>query len=145
MFVALFACAAIGGTARAQERTPSRAFDGRWFVSLVCDDTQDRKGQPVKGYPFDFWAVIDHGSLQGQYGEAGKPSSVVFTGTVQADGAIEIRATGNSGHAEYTIGSLPQGTVYGYTMTGRLGETGGTVVRREVRPCKATIAKKATS
>lgn len=128
----------------AEPSTPGR-FDGRWWISLTCDDAQDPQGRRAKGYTFSFWADVDRGHLSGRYGEPGKPSSVVYAGTIEADGAVEIRATGNTGNAEYTIGRVASGSAYGYTLTGRLEGDHGTAVRREVRPCTATLTRKPAS
>lgn len=115
-------------------------FDGQWSVVLVCDDTHDRTGL-VKGYEFTFVVTIADGKLQGQYGAKGRPSSVVYTGEVADDGTLEVRAAGNTGHADRTVGKLARGSEYGYTMAGKLDGSRGQAVRRELRPCTATFGR----
>ena len=119
----------------------SGAYDGRWSVVLVCADTKDRNGDLVKGYDYKFMATISDGVLQGQYGTPGAPASITYTGQVEADGTLEIRAQGNTGKSEFAVGKLAQGTRYGYTLHGKLDKTSGEAVRREVRPCTATLRK----
>ena len=115
-------------------------FDGRWSVVLVCPDTTDKSGL-VKGYEYTFAVSIREGAVQGEYGAPGHPASLVYSGRVSDDGALEITATGNTGRSEYSVGKLAQGTRYGYTMQGKLMGSSGQATRREVRPCTATFAR----
>jgi hypothetical protein len=117
------------------------AFDGTWFVSLDCPDTSDRNGL-VKGYQYGFDVQIVHGHLDGMHGTAGQAASVHYVGDVADDGALEIRAEGMTGANDYSVGRVARGTAYRYTMGGRLDETRGQAVRRELRPCKAAFAKR---
>ena len=107
---------------------------------LVCPDTTDRSGL-VKGYEYTFAVSIREGAIQGQHGAPGHPASIVYTGTVGDDGTLEIKATGNTGRSDYSVGRVAQGTQYGYTMQGKLVGSGGQATRRELRPCTATFAR----
>ena len=131
---------AVGLSLAASVHADPGPFDGRWSVTLVCADTTDRNG-PVKGYTYTFAVSIDAGALTGQYGTPGQPASVVYTGSVRDDGALEIEAAGNTGHAEYAVGQVARGTRYGYSMRGRLTGATGQATRREVRPCTATFVR----
>jgi len=124
----------------AQESRPTNPYDGRWSVILVCEDVKE-DGALTKGYEFRFYADVADGRLKGQYGSPGSPSSVTLVGTVAPDGTLEIRADGNTGKSDHTVGRVPQGTHYRYTMEGRLSGTQGSARRRELRPCTATFAK----
>ena len=115
-------------------------FDGRWSVDLVCTDTQDRRGL-VKGYEYKFDLTIVDGRVQGQYGSKGAPASVVYSGSVADDGTLEIKAVGNTGRSDYSVGKVAQGTDYGYTLAGSLEGDRGQARRRELRPCTAAFAK----
>ena len=115
-------------------------YDGEWSVVLACPDTQDRSGL-VKGYELTFHVTIADGKLQGQYGAQGAPSSVVYSGEVGADGALELRASGNTGRSDQSVGKVARGTAYSYTLVGKLDQLRGQAVRRELRPCVATFAK----
>ncbi|MDP9043360.1 MAG: hypothetical protein M3O01_00985 [Pseudomonadota bacterium] len=116
-------------------------FDGRWSVLLVCADTQDKRGV-VKGYQYAFTVTIRDGALQGEYGAPGHPASVVYTGQVGTDGALQIQATGNTGRSDYSVGEVAQGTPYGYTMQGMLERSRGQATRKELRPCTATFSRR---
>ncbi len=118
----------------------STSFDGRWSVVLVCPDTTDKSGL-VKGYEYDFVVSIREGMVQGEYGAPGHPASVLYAGQVGDDGTLEIRATGNTGRSEYSVGKVPQGTRYAYTLQGRLVGSSGQATRNELRPCTATFAR----
>jgi len=115
-------------------------FEGRWSVVLVCPDTSDKTGL-VKGYEYAFTVSIREGVVQGEYGASGKPSSLVFSGKVSDQGALEITATGNTGQSDYAVGKVAQGTRYSYTMHGKLDGAGGQATRRELRPCTARLTK----
>ena len=115
-------------------------YDGRWSVDFVCTDTQDRNGL-VKGYEYKFTVTITGGRLQGQYGAKGAPASIVYSGSVTNDGTLEVKAVGNTGRSDYSVGKVALGTDYSYTMVGRLEREEGRAVRREVRPCTAIFTK----
>jgi hypothetical protein len=119
---------------------PGNLYDGQWSVNFVCTDTQDRNGL-VKGYEYKFSVTIAGGKLQGQYGTKGAPASIAYSGSVENDGTLEVKAVGNTGRSDYSVGKLAQGTDYSYTMAGRLDREVGQAVRREVRPCTAVFAK----
>ena len=140
MAVVLLLCT-VASTHASSTEAANRAYDGEWSVVLVCPDTQDR-GTLVKGYEFNFAITIADGKLQGQYNAKGAPASVVYTGEVQADGTLEIRATGNTRLSDRTVGKVAQGTPYSYTMNGKLEQTRGQATRRELRPCTATFGRR---
>ena len=115
-------------------------FDGRWSVVLVCSDTTDKNGL-VKGYQYVFSVSVREGAIQGEYGAPGHPASVSYAGQVSDDGTLEIKATGNTGRSEYSVGKVASGTGYGYTLKGKLMGERGQATRSEVRPCTATFSK----
>ena len=127
--------AAQGSTAKL-----SLLHDGRWLVVLTCPDTRDKSGL-IKGYEYTFSAIIDAGKFEGQYGTAGKPDSVVYTGSVFEDGSLKIRGVGNTGNPIASSGKVASGTAYSYTLLGKLDGATGQAARREVRPCSATFTK----
>jgi len=116
----------------------STAFDGRWAVSLTCEDVQDKRAL-VKGYTFNFFADIRDGKLMAQYGQSGLPSSLTMAGVVQRDGNVEITVNGRTGNPEYTVGRVQPSTPYSYRMRGKLTDTSGKATRIELRPCEATF------
>ena len=123
----------------AEDARPT-AFEGRWFVDLVCEDVKEN-GQLAKGYELRFEAEVRNGRLTGQYGSPGSPSSLTLVGTVAPDGTLELRADGQTGKSDRTVGYVPQGTRYGYTMEGLLSGNQGSARRRELRPCSATFSR----
>jgi hypothetical protein len=142
---AVLACSvALAATAGApaQERTgtATHPFDGRWSVRLVCEDTKDANGV-VKGYEYAFEAVISEGAVNGRYESARTAAHVTFTGTVAADGTLAIRAVGNTGRREYSVGRTAEGSPYQYTMQGRLNGNVGEAKRQELRPCTAHFSR----
>lgn len=124
----------------AQDAMLSTEHDGKWLVALVCDDVKD-KGGFVRGYAFTFPVDVKAGRLFGEHQERGSTATVRFEGTVAVGGALEIRATGTTGSPEYSVGYVPRGRPYGYTMTGQMSAKSGTATRRELRPCNAAFTR----
>jgi hypothetical protein len=138
LFVAL-----TGATASlAQSATPplSTAHDGRWSVFLDCPDTRGSNGSVVKGYTYNFVVQIAAGRLEGE-AKSLPPAFIHFTGQVLADGVLSIDANGVSGNPEVTVGKIPRGTPYRYTMKGKLEADRGRAERVELRPCTADFVR----
>lgn len=134
------ALAPAAAQAQAPSAVPSAAFDGRWAVSLVCEDVHDN-GQLVKGYTYNFLSEIKEGRLTGQQGQPGLPSSLTLAGVVQADGTVEINANGRTGKPDRTVGRVQPSTPYSYRMRGTFTPVSGKATRVELRPCEATFFK----
>lgn len=114
-------------------------FDGRWAVTLICKDVQS-KGQPIKGYTYNFYVDVKDGKLSGRYGQSGKPASLSMIGAIQQDGVVTINATGMTGlNKNATI--APINSPYSYRMVGKFSHTSGKAKRIEARPCEATFFK----
>jgi len=126
--------------AHAQDARGPTPYDGRWSITLVCEDVKE-DGRIVKGYEYRFFIDVGNGRLEGQYKAPGSPGSLTLTGTVAADGGLQVNADGHTRHSEYTVGRVAQGTHYTYTMEGRLSGNAGNARRRELRPCAATFAR----
>jgi hypothetical protein len=139
LLVALLA--AMVSIASAQTPASSR-FDGKWGVTLSCDDTRDKSGALIQGYTYVFDAEIRDGILSAQYGKVGMSSSLTLTGKIHPDGRAEISASGLTGKPEYAIGRIAPSTPYAYRMKGEFGDTTGKVTRIEARPCHAEFAGK---
>jgi hypothetical protein len=142
-FLAAFclgAAAVACATARAQTLTSQVAFDGRWSISLTCDDVRE-KSALIKGYTLNFFGDIKQGRLTAQYGEAGLPSSLTIGGLVAEDGTAELTAQGLTGKPEYTVGQVQPSTPYSYRLRGKFTPTGGRASRIELRPCVAIFTK----
>jgi len=138
--IALLVALLTPALAHAQDAKASTPYDGRWSITLVCDDVKE-DGRVVKGYEYRFFVDVSNGRLDGQYKAPGTPGSLTMTGTVAPDGGLQITADGVTRLSEYTVGRVAQGTHYTYTMEGRLSGAGGNARRRELRPCAATFAR----
>jgi hypothetical protein len=117
----------------------SPAFDGHWAISLVCEDVQ-KYGKFARGYTYNFFADIKDGELRAQYGQVGQQGSLTMVGTLQADGTVEIRATGLTANPEFAFGSR-SGMPYSYSMRGSFTRVLGKATRIELRPCEATFIR----
>jgi hypothetical protein len=133
----------VAGTALAQTPAPppnATAFDGRWAVSLVCEDVTVN-GTLVEGYVYTFLADVKEGKLSGQKGQIGYPASLTMVGTIQPDGTAEINAQGMTNNPKTAVGRPQPGTPYSYRMRGTFTKTSGKATRIELRPCEATFFK----
>jgi len=141
---AAFLAATAAPVCRAQASEPelSAAHDGRWAVNLSCPDFRDKSGL-VKGYDYAFRVTVAGGQLEGRHDVQRSPAFVHFAGRVLADGTLSIRADGNTGPSEFTVGHVRPGTPYVYTLKGSLGTTSGKAERVELRPCTATFTRAA--
>ncbi len=119
----------------------STAFDGRWAVTLICEDVAD-SGKVAKGYTLNFVSDVKEGRLTGQNGQVGQPGYLSLVGVIKADGSAEINAKGLTGtNTKYTVGQIGPGSPYSYHMRGTFTPTSGKATRIELRPCEATFTK----
>lgn len=136
----LLIAAACAGIGLAQAQPAATPFDGRWQVTLTCDDLKTANSL-VKGYTFVFPAQIAGGQLTGQRGDPGQASSITMSGTVDTDGAAAINVDGRTGKPEYVVGRLQPSSPYSYHMKGSFTPTEGKASRLEVRPCTAVFVR----
>lgn len=115
-------------------------FDGRWAVSLTCEDVQ-KNGFMVKGYALNFFADIKEGRLVGKVGQSGQPASMTMVGILHKDGAAQINVQGLTGKSEYTLKHIQPGKLYSYRMRGTFTQDNGRASRIESRPCEAVFIK----
>jgi len=142
LLATLAACAAMAQAARPAkpEPVPLSAYNGPWAIKLVCDDFQPDRGPAVRGYAWEFNGTIKDGALLAQYGVAGAPGSARFVGQIGADGRMNVQATGVTGEPESAGANA--GGPFSYTLRGRFGAAQATLLRMELRPCRATFSKR---
>ena len=116
---------------------PEEPFDGKWLTTVSC---QAARGG--LGYSYRFVSEVKNGKFRGLYGAEGKPSSLLIEGTVSADGAGKLYATGRTGSKEYVPGrDTPRGTQYSYSIEAHFKGASGTGARLEGRPCSLQFEK----
>jgi len=118
----------------------SKAFDGHWAVTLVCEDASDGN-KIAKGYTLKFFTDVKDGQLTGEDGKSGQPGYLSLVGVIMADGSAEINANGLIGNPQVAIGRVSPGTPYSYRLRGTFTPTSGKATRIGVRPCEATFIK----
>jgi len=128
--------AAATAAATIPSATASKAFDGHWQVSLVCEDVRENE-KLIKGYTYRFFVDVQNSRLVGLRGQAGLPGWLTFDGFIQADGTAEIDANGLTGNPDTTVGHVSSGTPYSYRMRGTFAKGSGKATRLELRPCEA--------
>lgn len=113
-------------------------FDGKWQTTVSCEGARD-----ALGYSFRFVSEIKNGKLRGLHGAEGKPSSLLIEGTVSADGAAKLYATGRTGSKEFVPGrDTPRGTEYSYNIDAHFQGATGTGTRVEGRACSFAFEKR---
>ena len=137
LLVAALLCLPAAGRAQATAAYP---YDGRWTASLVCEDARPQ-GSLVKGYTWQFPAVISNGVLEAQFGRPDANGSGHISGPVQADGSAELRVEGRTGEPDYTVGKVMPGSKFSYRLRGRFEGDGAVLDRVELRPCRATFVR----
>ena len=118
----------------------SSAFDGRWAVTLVCEDVGEG-GKVAKGYTYNFFSDVKEGRLTAQKGETGTPGSLTWVGVIKADGSAEINSSGLTANPDYAVGHARPSSPYSYRMRGTFTPTSGKATRIELSPCEATFFK----
>ena len=118
----------------------STAHDGRWSAFLSCADTNHPRGN-ARGYTYNVTVQITGGRLEGSFDERVPPAFVHFIGRVLVDGTLFIDVDGLSGSPDATVGKIPRGTPYRYTMKGQLEADRGRADRVELRPCTAEFVR----
>lgn len=113
------------------------SFDGKWQTTVSCEGARD-----ALGYSFRFVSEVKDGKFRGLHGTEGQPSSLLIEGTIDADGAGKLYATGRTGSKEYVPGrDTPRGTEYSYNIDAHFKGGKGTGTRVEGRPCSFTFEK----
>lgn len=118
----------------------STLFDGRWAVTLICEDVGEH-GKIAKGYSYNFFSEVTEGRLTAQHGQPGAPGSLSLLGTIKADGSAEITANGVTSNPDYVVGRARPNTPYTYRLRGNFTPTSGKANRVELRPCAASFFK----
>jgi hypothetical protein len=106
-------------------------FDGVWQTTLSCPESRGGLG-----FSYRFASTVTNGTLHGQRGTPGQPSSFTLDGTIAPDGTASLYATGIVGGREYTPGrEVERGTEYSYQVDAHFSGNAGTGTRVEGRPC----------
>jgi adenylate cyclase len=113
------------------------AFDGTWRITVDCP--QDPGG--AQAFTLKFVGQVTEGVLRGQNGTEGLPGSMTLSGKIQTDGSAWLTANGLSGRQAQTLGGLPPGTKYQYSVTARFEGAKGVGTRNQGRVCHFDFAK----
>jgi len=97
--------------------------------------------QGAEGYTFRFSVQVKDGILTGQYGIAGKSSSLTLNGKIQPDGNAIIDANGITSKPRYTVNRVEPGTMYSYRVDVRFDGGRASGMRTKLRPCTLSFVK----
>jgi hypothetical protein len=111
-------------------------FDGEWDATVQCPEHNG-----AEGYTFRFSVQVKDGVLAGQYGIAGRPSSLTLAGKIQPDGNAIIDANGMTGKPRFTINRVETGTTYSYRVDVRFDGRRASGTRTKIRPCTLSFVK----
>jgi serine/threonine protein kinase/peptidoglycan hydrolase-like protein with peptidoglycan-binding domain len=112
------------------------AFDGTWNAMLSCTDYGD-----AKGFSEYMSMTVRNGFVEAIHGTPGRPGSLRIVGLIQPDGTAPLQASGLTGAATFSTGSIPPGSPVTYPLTARFNGTRGTAVRTQGRPCTLMFNK----
>jgi hypothetical protein len=129
------AITALGSASTAQAQ--GGAFDGSWDVVVVCANAPDG----ARGYTWQFPAQVRNGLLSGQFHQPGNIPSGTLSGQIQANGDAVLKMVGLTGSPEHTLGRLPSGMPFGYTVTAHFAGDSGSGKRNELRACSLSFTK----
>jgi hypothetical protein len=115
----------------------TRTFDGDWNVVVDCAVAPDG----AKGYRWQFKARVTDGSLLGQFGEVGLPSSGTLTGEIHSNGSALLRMKGLTGDPAYNVGRIQGGQTLNYTANVQFKGSRGSGKRNETRSCSLGFSK----
>jgi uncharacterized caspase-like protein len=116
----------------------TQRFDGFWITSVVCD------GAPpdVLGWSHKFIGRVKSGEFRGQVGADGKPGWTVYSGTIDADGDVEIHSKGlTAADSKVTLNHLAGGSSFSWRAVGRFENSEGSAIRVEGRTCNLKFTR----
>jgi len=125
---------------KAPEPEVVKTFDGFWDMSIVCDPVGQQKGWSSR-----ILSTIKNGVLIGQSGSPGRPGSLNYQGTIDADGTIRIDSKGLTGDPKVTVGAPPRGSPTFWRAAGRLEKSSGTALRTSGRRCVFDFTKRSVA
>jgi len=115
----------------------SKEFDGNWDVTLNCSASGKAQGftRPLVGTVTN---GVFHAEVQGQ----GGVNRLEIDGRIPADGKTTLSARGTTGASTYTLGNVPPGSPYAFTVDAQFERTRGSGKRNEARPCNLVFVKR---
>lgn len=117
--------------------TDKQHFDGNWLTTVSCEPARG-----ALGFSYQFTSTVTDGVIHGLHGTEGQPGSLQIDGTIPPDGNASLYAKGRTGSKEFVPGrDTPPGTEYGYNINAHFGDTTGTGIRVEGRPCSLKFVK----
>jgi len=122
--------------ARGSPPVKSKAFDGKWDVTVRCADASG-----ALGYGRYLLATVTNGTLHAEDPNPTRPP-LAIDGDIGQDGKATLVAHGLTSNPAYSVGHVGQGSPYSYSVGAQFEKTRGTGKRMELRPCELTFAKK---
>lgn len=115
----------------------SKDFDGNWDVTLNCSTSGK-----AQGFTRPLVATVTNGVFHAEVQGPGGANRLEIDGQIPADGKTTLSARGTTGPSTYTLGNVPPGTPYAFTVDAQFERSRGSGKRNEARPCNLVFVKR---
>lgn len=115
----------------------SKDFDGNWDVTLNCSTSGK-----AQGFTRPLAATVTNGVFHAEVQGPGGANRLEIDGQIPADGKTTLSARGMTGASTYTLGNVPPGTPYAFTVDAQFERSRGSGKRNEARPCNLVFVKR---
>lgn len=115
----------------------SKDFDGNWDVTLNCQATGK-----AQGFTRPLVATVTNGVFHAEAQGPGGANRLEIDGQIPQDGKTTLSARGTTGASTYTLGNVPPGTPYAFTVDAQFERSRGSGKRNEARPCNLVFVKR---
>lgn len=112
-------------------------FDGNWDVTLNCSTSGK-----AQGFTRPLVATVTNGVFHAEVEGPGGANRLEIDGQIPADGKTTLSARGTTGASTYTLGNVPPGTPYAFTVDAQFERSRGSGKRNEARPCNLVFVKR---
>lgn len=115
----------------------SKDFDGNWDVTLNCSTSGK-----AQGFTRPLVATVTNGVFHAEVQGPGGANRLEIDGQIPADGKTTLSARGTTGASTYTLGNVPPGSPYAFTVDAQFERSRGSGKRNEARPCNLVFVKR---
>lgn len=115
----------------------SKDFDGNWDVTPNCSTSGK-----AQGFTRPLVATVTNGVFHAEAQGPGGANRLEIDGQIPADGKTTLSARGTTGASTYTLGNVPPGSPYAFTVDAQFERSRGSGKRNEARPCNLVFVKR---
>lgn len=115
----------------------SKDFDGNWDVTLNCSTSGK-----AQGFTRPLVATVTNGVFHAEAQGPGGANRLEIDGQIPQDGKTTLSARGTTGASAYTLGNVPPGSPYAFTVDAQFDRSRGSGKRNEARACNLVFVKR---